>query len=342
VETDLGEFIIQLAKQPPSHIVLPAVHLSAGDVFQIFKDKIGYQGSPDAHSMTRAARKHLRSRFGDADMGISGVNFGAAEQGLWMVCTNEGNGRYVMGMPRVYTAIMGIERLMQDVDSAAVILKMLARFATGQRITQYTNLVSGPGRGEGPEHVHLVLLDNGRSKILETHYWPMLRCIRCGACLNVCPVFKFIGGQSYPGTYSGPMGTVLLPLQKGLAEAGAPAKACSLCRICDEVCPVKIPLTGLLTELRSDMVEARLTPFSERAAMALGAWILRHPKLYRLGQKVMYRGLKFMSRAGWVKWLPSLGGRWSGVKDLPMPAATSYLADVIQKGREEPGRGDDE
>ena len=322
-ETDLGEFIVQISTQKPSHIVLPAVHLSAQDVARIFTEKIDYCGGPDPQSLTKAARNYLRGKFKAASMGISGVNFAIAEQGVWVTCTNEGNGRYVMEWPKVYLAIMGIERIVQDADCAAVILKLLARFATGQRITQYTNLVKGPnGR---PKYVHLVLVDNGRSRILASKYWQMLRCIRCGACLNVCPVFRYIGGQVFPTCYSGPMGTVLAPLLIGLKNAGTVPKACSVCGICNQVCPVKIPLTDLLCELRNDLAESKYGNLLEKSAMSIGAFVLKHPALYRFAQKVMRPVLLPLSRNGWVKWMPSIPGRWTKVKDLPLPSRKSFL-----------------
>lgn len=326
-ETDLGEFIIQLTGQRPSHIVLPAIHLSVAEVAEVFREKIGYDGAPEAESLTKAARQYLRGKFKAAQMGISGVNFAISEQGLWTVCTNEGNGRYVMGLPRVYLGVMGIERIVQDADSAAVVLKMLGKFATGQRITQYVNIVKGPGAVNGPEHVHLVILDNGRNQILGTKYWKMLRCIRCGACLNACPVFKHIGGQSFPGCYSGPMGMVLLPLLMGLKKTGSLPKACSLCSICSEICPVKIPLPDLILELRNDLVRTGYCSILEKMAMAAGAWVLQHPMLYRLGQRVIRLGLRPASKAGWVKWLPSIPGQWTKVKDLPLPAKKSFLSE---------------
>jgi L-lactate dehydrogenase complex protein LldF len=325
-ETDLGEFIIQRAGQPPSHIVIPAIHLSAEDVACLFRDQIGYEGEADAAALTRAARVHLRDRFREATMGISGVNFAVAEAGAWTVCTNEGNGRYVTGLPEVYLAVMGLERIVQDAPSLAVMMKLLARFATGQRITQYVNLVQGPNDQHGPKHVHLVILDNGRSTILGSRYWPMLRCIRCGACLNICPVFHHIGGQTFPGAYSGPMGSVLLPLQLGLENAGGAEKACSLCGACQDVCPVKIPLPELLLELRHDAARGRHYGFTEKTAMQAGSWLLRSPTLYRWAQRLGRWISGPLSRAGWIRWLPGRAGRWTSKKDLPRPAPESFLA----------------
>ena len=255
------------------------------------------------------------------------MNFGVANLGGWAVCTNEGNGRYVTGFPKTYVAIMGMERIVRDAGSAAVILKLLARFATGQRITQYVNFAFGPGpaAGEGPERIHLVIVDNGRRRILGTPYRDMLRCIRCGACLNVCPVFRRVGGQPFPGCYSGPMGTVLLPLQQGLKAAGAPLKACSLCGLCSETCPVKIPLKELILELRADLAESGIGTRSEKLAMGLGARIFEKPGRYRLARKTARRVMSPLSRDGWISWLPGWPGRWTRCRDLPLPARRSFL-----------------
>lgn len=330
-ETDLGEFIIQLLDQAPAHIIFPALHLDAEEVAAIFRSRIGYDGPSEPEALTRAARRHLRDRFRIARMGVSGVNFALANEGMWAVCTNEGNGRYVTGMPGVYVAVMGIERIVRDAASAAVILKLLGRFATGQRITQYVNFTCAPANREGPEHVHLVLLDNGRSHILGTPYRQMLRCIRCGACLNVCPVFQYIGGQSFPGCYSGPMGSVLLPLQKGLGTAGDAAKACSLCGLCAEVCPVKIPLPDLLLDLRRDLTAAGIGSFAERVAMSTGAWILSRPMMYRAAQKAARFSLNALGKRGWVESLPWMPGRWTDVRDFPVPARRSFLSEFARE-----------
>ena len=334
-ETDLGEFIIQVAGQRPSHIVLPAIHLSREEVREIFAEKIGYAGSDEPEHLTKAAREYLRGKFKNADMGISGVNFAVAEQGLWTACTNEGNGRYVMTWPKVYVGVMGIERIVKDIDSLAVMLKMLARFATGQRITQYTNFAKGPCKSDGPETVHLVLLDNGRSGILGGKYWQMLRCIRCGACLNVCPVFRHIGGDSFPGSYSGPMGTVLLPLLKGFEATGNLPAACSVCGICTQTCPVKIPLHDFVLELRYDLSKTRYAGFIDKTAMSLMGWVMRHPLLYKLAQKFMRPALMPLSRSGWVKWMPWIPGKWTKVKDLPLPAKRSFIAGRKLKNKAE-------
>ncbi len=327
-ETDLGEFIIQLAGHKPSHIVLPAIHLSVEDVAKIFQDKIDYDGPVNPEALTKAARRYLREKFKTAQMGISGVNFAVSDQGLWSICTNEGNGRYVSNLPDIYLGVMGMERIVENMDSLAVILKMLGRFATGQRITQYTNLSHGPCKADGPKQVHLIILDNGRSGILDSKYRDVLRCIRCGACLNSCPVFRNLGGHIFPGCYSGPMGSVLLPLLLGMKKAKNVPKACTLCGKCSEVCPVKIPLEEMILELRNDMCQARLGGIIERVSMPVGGMVMKYPLLFRMGQKVMRLALLPISRAGWIKWLPWIPGAWTRVKDLPLPSRRSYQAEV--------------
>jgi len=327
-ETDLGEFIIQLAGHKPAHIIIPAVHCSTGDIAEIFRDKIGYTGPTEPEALTKAARKVLRDKFKVAQMGISGVNFGIADPGLITVCTNEGNGRYVTTAPPIYVAVMGMERIVPDLDAAALILKLLAKFSTGQRITQYTNMIAGPAHHDGPRQVHLVILDNGRSGILGSKYWQILRCIRCGSCLNACPVFRHIGGQAFPGCYSGPIGTVLLSLLMGPKQVPELAKASSLCQLCADVCPVKIPLPEFLLELRNDTAGSGIGGFFEKVAMSGWAWALSHPRLYRFGQKAMRWGLKPFGKAGWVRRLPGPPGKWTAVKDLPFPAGKSFLAQM--------------
>lgn len=327
-ETDLGEFIIQLADQKPSHIVLPAIHLTTQQVADIFAEKIGYDGPSEPEELTKAARKYLRQKFKTAQMGISGVNFAVADQGAWAICTNEGNGRYASNMPDIYLGVMGIERIVKDMDSLSVILKMLGRFATGQRITQYVNVANGPCESGGPTKVHIVILDNGRSDILASKYYKLLRCIRCGACLNSCPVFRNISGQSFPGCYSGPMGTVLLPLLQGLKETKNVPKACSLCGRCSEVCPVKIPLADMILQLRNDSCKSGYGGFIEKISMFGGGIIMKYPPLYKLGQFGAKIGLRAISKSGWVKWMPWIPGRWTKVKNLPAPAKKTYLSQI--------------
>jgi len=255
IETDLGQYIVQMAGEPPSHIVAPSIHKSQEDVTELFSRIAGTRLPNDAVALTRFARDRLRERFLTAEMGVSGVNLAVADEGTLTLVTNEGNGRMCVSMPRVHVAIMGMERVVWDFDQLAVILNLLARSNTGQKLSQYTSLVHGPrraGEADGPEETHLVILDNGRSNILGTRYQEALRCIRCGACLNVCPVFRQAGGHAYDPVYSGPIGAVITPLLKNTQQAHELPHASTLCGACTEVCPVKIPLHDLLLYLRQD------------------------------------------------------------------------------------------
>ncbi len=324
-ETDLGEFIIQVAGQKPSHLVAPAVHLNTQEIAKLFREKLQFDGPADAKAMTMFARKILRGKFRAAQMGISGVNFAVADPGLFTICTNEGNGRYATTRPEYYVALMGMERIVPDLASASIILKMLSRFATGQRISQYTTFTGGPAEADGPKEVHLVILDNGRSEILKSKYWRVLRCLRCGACLNGCPVFRKVGGHGYGGTYGGPIGTMLLPLLYGLDKYPDLAKGCSLCDLCHSICPVDMPVSDILLELRNDLVQGGKTPFLERVAMKAMGFGMSHSWMYKLAQRFMPWVLKPVSKNGWVKFLPGPSGGWTKVKDLPLPARKSFL-----------------
>jgi L-lactate dehydrogenase complex protein LldF len=255
VETDLGEWIIQLAGEHPSHIVAPAAHKSKEDVAELFSEVAGKRLPNDGPALMAFARERLRQKFLAADMGISGVNFAVSSTGTLCTVTNEGNARMCTSLPRVHVALMGMERVVGTWDELAVMLALLGRSATGQKLTQYTTLISGPrreGEFDGPDESHLVILDNGRSNILGTRYQSALRCIRCGACLNVCPVFRQVGGHAYDPVYSGPIGAVINPLLRGTERAGELAHASTLCGACTEVCPVRIPLHDHLVRLRQD------------------------------------------------------------------------------------------
>lgn len=258
VETDLGEFVVQLDGDTPSHIVTPIIHKTKEQVAETFAQ---HQIGPPSNSpeeLTLQARDYLRDKFQKAKVGISGVNFGIAETGRIVLVENEGNNRLSTTAPDVHIALMGIEKLLVSEDQLPVFLKILGGSATGQRLTTYVHLISGPRRvdeTDGPKEVHLVLLDNGRSRILSGPYRDILRCIRCGACLNVCPVYRQASGHGYGHVYSGPLGAVLAPAMEGVKVMGDLAKASSLCGACEEVCPVKIPIPHLLLELRHEAVQ---------------------------------------------------------------------------------------
>jgi L-lactate dehydrogenase complex protein LldF len=290
VETDLGEYILQLAGEHPVHIVAPAIEKTAQDVADLLAAVDGERVEPDLEALTLKARKQLREVFLTADVGISGANFAIAETGSICLSTNEGNGRLVSALPRVHIAVLGMERLLATMQDYAVCLQLLGRSATGQRITTYSTVLTGPrrdGEEDGPEELHVVIVDNGRGRIRGTRYEEMLNCIRCGACLNVCPVYRKSGGGAYGPVYSGPMGAVLLPL---LARAPDLPHASSLCGACTEACPVKIPLHELLLELRRDLVADRVAPWPERLAFTLWSLAWSSPLGYRVSTTLARAG----------------------------------------------------
>jgi L-lactate dehydrogenase complex protein LldF len=319
VETDLGEYIIQLAGEHPAHILAPAVEKTAEDVAELLSAVEGEPVPPQLEALAQAARRQLRQVFLDADVGITGANFGVSATGSVCLVTNEGNGRLVSSLPRVHIALMGMERLVADLSDLSVLLRLLARSGTGQRLSVYTTLLTGPRRAgevDGPEELHVVIVDNGRSNLLGTQYREMLACIRCGACLNVCPVYRKTGGAAYGPVYSGPMGAVLLPLLVGLEQAPSLPHASSLCGACTDACPVKIPLHELLLELRKDLVERGVAPRRERVAFALWSLAWSSPLGYRLSTTAARAGQSLAGLAGpgrtWTKGreLPRLVGRF--------------------------------
>jgi L-lactate dehydrogenase complex protein LldF len=293
VETDLGEYILQLAGEHPVHIVAPAIEKTAEQVAELLSAVEGTSIPPELEALTNAARRQLRETFLRADVGITGANFGVSSTGSVCLCTNEGNGRMVSSIPRVHVAVMGMERLVPTTADLAVLLKLLARSGTGQKLTVYTTLLTGPrrpGEEDGPEELHVVILDNGRSNLLRGRYREMLACIRCGACLNVCPVYRKSGGAAYGPVYSGPMGAVLLPLLVGLDEAPSLPHASSLCGACTDACPVKIPLHELLLDLRRDLVEEGVASRWERLGFTLWSWAWSSRLGYRASTRLARLG----------------------------------------------------
>lgn len=325
VETDLGEWIIQLAGEPPSHIITPAIHKTRYQVADLFEDVTGRpQSGDDVPALTAEARRMLREKFLAAEMGISGVNLGVAKTGSIVLVTNEGNGRMVTSVPPVHVAIMGIERLVPTWAEAAVWLSLLARSATAQPLSVYTSAITGPKRAgevDGPEEVHIVLLDHNRSAQLGTDYEEILHCIRCGACLNACPVYQKAGGHAYNSPYSGPIGAVLTPLLFGLEAYEALPHASSLCGACLEVCPVRIDIPRMLLELRKEEVNHAIPPWWERLAERSVAYGFARPGFFKTGaamgrifqKPLMHKegGLKIPSKLNPAKerQLPSLAKR---------------------------------
>jgi L-lactate dehydrogenase complex protein LldF len=327
LETDLGEYILQLAHEPPSHIVAPVVHKSKEEIADLFEEKHQRPRNTQIAEMCREAREVLRPGFLSADMGISGANFIIAESGSVLIVTNEGNGRLVTTLPRVHVAITGIEKVVPTLEDATTLLRLLPRSATGQSITNYVSVLTGTrGRDEadGPEHFHVILLDNGRSRLLGTELQPMLRCIRCGACMNHCPVYQNIGGHAYGWVYPGPMGSVLTPSFVGLENAIDLPNASTFCGECAVVCPVKIPLPDLMRHLRHQQVERHLRPWTERAALRIWSWMAQHPAVYAQFTRAAVRLLSWLGgEKKMLHYLPGASG-WTKGRDMPAPSGRTF------------------
>lgn len=326
VETDLGEWIIQLDTDVPSHIIAPALHLDRHDIKRIFDQHAGADDiSTEPEVLNAFARKELRQRFLSADLGISGCNLAIAETGSILLVENEGNGRMCTTLPRVHVAVMGMERIVETWDDANLVVNLLARAATGQPLSSYTNIVSrprGPEDADGPDEVHVVILDNGRSGLLGTEFEEMLNCIRCGACLNVCPVYRQTGGHAYGWVYSGPMGAVLTPLLAGKdnPEAAEVANASTLCGACMDACPVGIPLQDLLLAARRRRVNDSASA-SEKAGWRAWSATWSHQRTYELSM----RGAAFGSDLLGSK-VGSLPGAkaWADGRTIPEPSKVSF------------------
>jgi L-lactate dehydrogenase complex protein LldF len=326
VETDFGEFIIQLAGERPSHLVAPAVHQTRENMCAILSRHAGEQLPDDPQSLALAGRRMLRDKFYKADMGITGANFMAADTGTVVLITNEGNGRLTTTCPRVHVALAGIEKVIPRFQDLPVFLKLLARGATGQTLSIYTTIITGKRRGEeldGPEEFHLVLLDNGRSRILGGPFRESLQCIRCGACLNACPVYRRIGGHAYGGVYSGPIGSILTPLYDSVSQNPHLPHASSLCGACQAACPVKINIPHMLIGLRE--LQHHYKPNRlENWAYSLWKGVLRRPWLYRLALKAARIFLRPFATEGWLTKLPGAGKNWTQKRDFPAPAPRSF------------------
>ncbi len=327
VETDLGEWVAQLAGDQPSHIIAPILHMNRKQVAEILSGVAGERLPPNVDDLLRFARKRLREKFLTADIGITGANFGIAETGTICTVTNEGNGRLVTSVPPVHVVVMGIEKLVPRFEDLSVFVRLLARSATGQKISVYTNFITGPrGEGEldGAEEFHLILLDNGRSKLLGTEFEEALYCIRCGACLNVCPVYRQTGGHAYGSTYSGPIGAVITPLLKGDKEAKDLPHASSLCGACSEACPVGIPLHELLLKLRDRQVEEGLVGKAQATAFKAFENAMRSPALYKISGKAGRVVQKPLLRSGSIRSLTGPMSSWTDSRDLPPLAEKSF------------------
>jgi L-lactate dehydrogenase complex protein LldF len=355
VETDLGEWIIQLAHETPSHIVVPAIHKSKKQIAELFVEKVGIEPTGDVAVLTAAARRVLRQRFAEAEVGISGVNFGVAETGTMLILENEGNVRLTTSLPKTHIAVMGIEKVIPRFADLDVFLKLLPRSGTGQRLTAYQSLITGTKRNrdqEGPEEVHIVLMDNGRSRMLGHPVTRQsLACIRCGACLNACPVYQQVGGHAYGSVYPGPIGAVITPQLIGIGKASQLPYASSLCGACREVCPVKIDIPELLLHLRAEVVEGTATgtaeqkgpvkkSFVERLSFRLFGIAASSPRLYewigRVGRVLQKPAVKdgHIGKVGSLvaKVAPPLAA-WTEWRDAPPLAARSFREEWRRESR---------
>ena len=331
VETDLGEYIIQLRGETPSHIIGPALHVTQAQVEETFReahtDLDPARNLEDPASLMAEAREKLRAGFLKADVGITGANFLIADEGATTIVTNEGNGDLTQILPKTHIVIASIEKIVPTLEDAATLLRVLARSATGQEFSTYTTLSTGPrqqGDPDGPQEYHVVLLDNGRSDMLGTEFADMLRCIRCGACMNHCPVYNAVGGHAYGWVYPGPMGAVLTPALIGVEKSAQLPNASTFCGRCEEVCPMRIPLPKMMRHWREREFEKHLTPTIQRSGLKLWGWLAQRPKLYHLAMRLGRLGLSVMSRGrGRMSWLPLASG-WTKGRDFPAPQAGTF------------------
>ncbi len=330
-ETDLGEYIIQLRQEPPSHIIAPAVHLTRSQVEKSFRKSHTHladdRNLDEVSSLVNEARQVLRQKYIDADVGITGANFLIAETGTSIIVTNEGNGDLTQTLPRVHIVLTSLEKMVPTLEDVSTILRVLARSATGQEFSTYTTLSTGPRREDdpdGPEEYHVVVLDNGRSAMIGSEFQDMLRCIRCGACINHCPVYHAIGGHSYGWVYPGPMGSVLTPTLVGIDKAGHLPNASTFCGRCEAVCPMRIPLPKMMRHWREREFERHLTPKLSRTALGFWAFLAKRPALYHLSNSVLVRLLRVLAFGrGAIGSLPLASG-WTRHRDLPAPERNTF------------------
>jgi len=342
VETDLGEYILQIRNEGPSHIIAPAFHLNREDWEKTFRavhtDLPADRVFGDRRDILAEARTRLREKFLAADVGITGANFLIAETGSSVIVTNEGNGDLTQTLPRVHIALASIEKVVPTLEDATSLLRLLARSATGQDFSVYTTFSTGARRAadlDGPEQYHVVLVDNGRSNMMGTDFQDMLRCIRCAACMNHCPVYGVTGGHAYGWVYPGPMGSVLTPTLIGVQKAGHLPNASTFCGKCESVCPVKIPLPKMMRHWREREFERHLSPASVRGGLRLWSWFARRPAAYRLVTRTMIATLGLLGRKkGAFRSLPLAGG-WTEGRDLPVPEGGTFMARyaAMQRGR---------
>ncbi len=344
IETDLGEYIIQLRHEAPSHIIAPALHLVKQQIADTFReahtDLEADRPLSEPRQLTDEARAMLRRSFLSADVGITGANFLVAETGQTVIVTNEGNGDLTQCLPRIHIVISSIEKAVPTLEDCSAILRLLARSATGQEFSAYTTFSTGPKRAEdldGPDEFHVVLLDNGRSAVLGTEAEDTLRCIRCGACMNHCPVYGSVGGHAYGWVVPGPIGAALDPALIGLDQARHLPNASTFCGRCETVCPMKIPLTKIMRHWRVKEFESGLAPASVRRGLSLWAWAAKRPRLYRFGTRLAMRMLGLLGRRrGRFGWLPLSGG-WTRFRDMPAPQGRTFQDQWAAASRQDTG-----
>ncbi|ACR67624.1 iron-sulfur cluster-binding protein [Edwardsiella ictaluri] len=327
VETDLGEYILQLDQDPPSHVVVPAIHKDRTQIRRVLHETLGYDGPETPEAMTLFIRQKIRQDFLSADIGVTGCNFAVAETGSVCLVTNEGNARMCTTLPPTHIAVMGMERIAPTFEEVDVLITMLARSAVGARLTGYNTWLTGPREADnldGPQEFHLVIVDNGRSSILGSPFRAVLRCIRCGACMNTCPAYRHIGGHGYGSIYPGPIGAVISPLLGGYANFKDLPYACSLCTACDSVCPVNIPLSKLILRHRRAMVEAGLPPKAEQRATRLFAYANSHPTLWKVGMIAGARVASWLIKGGKAPINAGALAEWTAARDLPQADGESF------------------
>lgn len=327
-ESDLGEYIIQLAEEKPSHIVFPVLHKTKEEVAKVLHNKIDMPMTDDPERMTHYVRGIMRQKYLQADLGISGVNFAIAETGSIVTVENEGNNRLSAGTPKIHLAIMGLEKVVESIEDFGILVQLLARSATGQRMTVYGSVMTGPrraGESDGPEQFYLLILDNGRSKILGTEYAEALKCIRCGACLNICPVYQNIGGHAYGSVYPGPIGAVFSPLLAGVSSLPSLPHASSLCGACQAACPVDITIPDMLLRLRRDLVQEGGQSLGWRIGMKLWQLGMQSPALYRIGGWGASLATRLLAgNKGKITALPAPFSGWTDSRDFRPFATQSF------------------
>ncbi|HVE50715.1 MAG TPA: lactate utilization protein B [Casimicrobiaceae bacterium] len=328
VETDLGEYILQINDyEPPSHIIGPALHKSKEEVAELFAKKHGTPKKDVIEELCLEARSVLREHYLTADMGISGGNFFVAESGSVVLVTNEGNATLATTLPRVHIAISGIEKVVPTLEDVATLMRLLPRSATGQSISNYVDILSGvKGEAEfhGAEHMYFILVDSGRTGVLASEVKEALRCIRCGACMNHCPVYQNVGGHSYGWVYPGPIGSILTPMYVGLENAHDLPSASTFCNQCGVVCPVKIPLPDLQRKLREQAFERRLKPWTERVGIKAWAWFAKRPRLYSAATRIGVRVLRAMGGRDRMLHKIPFGGGWTDYREMPAPSGRTF------------------